>query len=166
MEILICSCTFTLSKPLAGGFPILLVQSCFVSTSTALPHKYLDMMYYTAHHGRNTSKTMKHKSTELPFSALVAEMISMISYLHKGRLGYKHAGLNGFVLVAEGDHVEADSLGYCQDEGHHPDRHNLNDCEPRDSHPLHSAPGCHSPVPVTQEKTKFTPTVWKCWYTV
>lgn len=116
MEILICSCTFTLSKPRAGGFPISLVQSCFVSTSTAPPHKYLDMMYYTAHHGLNTSKTMKHKSIELHFSALVSEMISMISYVRKGRVSLNHAGVDGLVPVAEVDHGEADSLGHCQDE--------------------------------------------------
>lgn len=41
---------------------------------------------------------------------------SVIAYLHEATLGVKHAGVYGFVLVAEGDYVKADSLRYCQEE--------------------------------------------------
>lgn len=40
----------------------------------------------------------------------------MTAYLHEVTLGVKHAGDNGYVAVFEGDHVEADSFWYCQDE--------------------------------------------------
>lgn len=146
MEVFHWTCTFTLSCPHAGGFPISLVQECFVSlveSSTTLPYEYLDTIYPTAHHGQNTG-TRKHL-TVMFLSA--NDKRRMTAYQHEAILGVKHAGAEGFVPVVEADHVETDGLRYRQEERQHPDRQDLNDGQRRDAHSLNSAPGCHGSVP-------------------
>lgn len=73
----------------------------------------------------------------------------MKAYHHEVRLGVQHAGSDGFVPVVEADHVESDRLRYRQDERHHPDGHDFEDCEQRDADSLHSAPGRDGSVPET-----------------
>lgn len=71
-----------------------------------------------------------------------------MTYLHRRTLGIEHAGAKGLVSVVEGDDVEADGLGYGEDEGQHPYGQDLKDSQQGDAHPLDSAPGGHRPVPV------------------
>ena len=72
----------------------------------------------------------------------------MMAYLHEVILGVEHAGAYGFVVpVGEGDHVETDGLGDCQEERQQPNGHDLYDGEQRDAHALNSAPGGHGSVP-------------------
>lgn len=79
-----------------------------------------------------------------------------IAYPHEVILWVKHASVHGGVVVVEGDHVKTDSLRYCQDQRQYPNGHNLDDGEERDAHSLHSAPGCHCPVPVWQVWQRYT----------
>lgn len=72
-------------------------------------------------------------------------------YLHEVSLWVEHAGAKGDVGVVERDNVKNNSLGHCQYARQHPYYYDLDEGEERDAHPLHSAPGRHSPVPVKKE---------------
>lgn len=81
---------------------------------------------------------------------ILTDKMRMTAYPCEGSRGVKYAGAQGFVPVVEADHVECDSLRYRQDEWQNPNRNNDKDCGPRNADTLHSAPGGHSSVPVTE----------------
>lgn len=71
-----------------------------------------------------------------------------VTHLHRRTFGVEHAGAKRLVPVVEADDVEADGLGYGEDQGQHPYGQDLKDSQQGDPHPLDSAPGGHRPVPV------------------
>lgn len=70
------------------------------------------------------------------------------TYFHHWTTGVEHAGAKRLVPVLEADDVEADGLGYGEEEGQHPYGPDLEDGQQGDAHPLDSAPGGYGPVPV------------------
>lgn len=102
-------------------------------------------------------QSVEHSGAEQRYTKVEAKQPPVLCFRiehHEVRLWVKHAGAHGFILVGEGDHVENNSLRYCQDERQPPNSYNLHDCKQRDAHSLNSAPGCHSSVPVHAEGTQ------------